>query len=137
MLDKSHPKWRDAEERLRKEPILWLTTVREDGQPQSSPVWFWWDGDALLVYSMPSAGKVANIRGHPAVSVHLSDDGQGGDIVTMEGTAEITRDPVAQHEGTYVGKYRQMIVDLGYDNQRFAKEYSTEIHIVPGRARLW
>ena len=50
---------------------------------------------------------------------------------------EITRDPVAQHEGTYVGKYRQMIVDLGYDNQRFAKEYSTEIHIVPRRARLW
>jgi len=137
MIDKSHPKWRDAERRLRHEPILWLTTVRGDGQPQSSPVWFLWDGDGFLVYSMPAAKKVANIRGNPKVSAHLSDDGQGGDVVTLEGTAEITADRVKAADPAYVEKYRQMIIDLGYDIEGFAKEYSTAIRIVPTRARMW
>lgn len=34
-----------AERRLREERIAWLTTVRADGQPQSVPVWFLWDGE--------------------------------------------------------------------------------------------
>ena len=42
-----------AERRLREEEIAWLTTVRADGQPQSVPVWFLWDGDAFLIYSQP------------------------------------------------------------------------------------
>lgn len=38
-----------AERRLREEEIAWLTTVRADGQPQSVPVWFLWDGDTFLI----------------------------------------------------------------------------------------
>jgi hypothetical protein len=34
-----------AERRLREEQIAWLATVRSDGQPQSVPVWFFWDGE--------------------------------------------------------------------------------------------
>jgi Pyridoxamine 5'-phosphate oxidase len=34
-------------ERLAIEPIVWLTTAGADGQPQSSPVWFHWDGLAF------------------------------------------------------------------------------------------
>ena len=137
MIDKSHPKWRDAEERLRREVILWLTTVRGDGQPQSSPVWFLWDGDGLQVYSMPSAKKVSNIRGNPKVSAHLSDDGQGEDIVTFEATAEIPADPVKAQNEAYVEKYRKLIADLGYDEKRFAREYSVSIRLVPTRARMY
>jgi PPOX class probable F420-dependent enzyme len=137
MLDKSHPKWRDAEARLNREVIVWLTTVQGHGQPQSSPVWFRWDGEAFMVYSMPRAGKVANIRDHPQVSVHLNDDGTGGDIVTMDATAQITADPVGEHDSAYVDKYRKRIADLGYDPERFAREYSVALRIVPSRARLW
>jgi PPOX class probable F420-dependent enzyme len=137
MIDKSHPKWRDAERRLQREVIVWLTTVRHDGQPQSSPVWFWWDGEGLVLYSMPKAAKVANIRSNPRVSAHLDDDGQGEDVVTFDATAEITQDPVKAHDEAYLEKYRKLIADLGYDEQRFAREYSVGIRIVPTRARLW
>ncbi|HMC36315.1 MAG TPA: pyridoxamine 5'-phosphate oxidase family protein, partial [Actinomycetota bacterium] len=40
LVDKGHPKWRHVEGRLKKDPVMWLTAVRSDGQPQSTPVWF-------------------------------------------------------------------------------------------------
>ena len=137
MIDTSSPKWPHVEERLRTEVVLWLTTVRPDGQPQSSPVWFLWDGAAFLMYSMPSAGKVGNVRANPRVSVHLSDDGRGEDVATFDATAEITADPVKEHDAAYVQKYRQLIADLGYEVERFARAYATGIRIVPTRARMW
>ena len=47
MLDPSNPAHARADRRLRSEPVAWLTTVRADGQAQSTPVWFLWDGDTL------------------------------------------------------------------------------------------
>ncbi len=40
---------RCAEKRLREEEITRLTTVRDDGQPQSVPLWFLWDGETFLI----------------------------------------------------------------------------------------
>ena len=42
-----------AEERLRGEEMIWITTVRGDGQPQTSAVWFHWDGTDFLLFSQP------------------------------------------------------------------------------------
>lgn len=44
-----------ADRRLREEEeeVAWLTTVRADGQPQSVPAWFLWDGETFIVYSRP------------------------------------------------------------------------------------
>jgi Pyridoxamine 5'-phosphate oxidase len=58
--------------RLTGEPIGWLTTVNPDGQPQSSPVWFVWDGESLSLRSQPHAGKVRNVGANPGVAFHLA-----------------------------------------------------------------
>ena len=50
MLDTTSEAGACTEERLRNEEIAWLITVRPDGQPQSVPVWFLWDGEGFLVY---------------------------------------------------------------------------------------
>ena len=34
-------------QRLTGEGVGWLTTAAANGQPQSSPVWFIWDGASL------------------------------------------------------------------------------------------
>jgi PPOX class probable F420-dependent enzyme len=65
-------------QRLSNEPIGWLTTAGADGQPQSSPVWFIWEGVSLWLRSQAHAGKVRNIRANPRVAFHLADDGHGG-----------------------------------------------------------
>src|SRR3712207_8123899 len=65
MLDAEGGAGARAEDRLRGEEVAWLTTVRPDGQPQSVPVWFLWDGEAFLVYSRPGARKLRNIEANP------------------------------------------------------------------------
>ena len=57
-LDPSDPKHAHAYERLSADLIVWLTTVDASGQPQSTPVWFWWDGSTFLIYSMDGANKL-------------------------------------------------------------------------------
>jgi PPOX class probable F420-dependent enzyme len=138
VLDPSKPAHAHAERRLRTEPIVWLTTVRTDGQPQSSPVWFLWDGESLLVYSQPHAQKVRNLGANPRVSLHLGDDGAGGDVVSVEGTAAVEPDtPRADRVDGYLAKYRAAIEDLGYEAGPFARTYSTAIRVHPTRARVW
>ena len=137
MFDPSDPKDAHALDRLRREPILWLTTVRMDGQPQSSPVWFVWDERSFLIYSITTSPKVPNIRANPRVALHLGDDGVGADIVTLEGTAQILENaPGVDQVPAYVEKYRGLIEEMGADPSQFASLYSTAIHVTPTRVRV-
>jgi PPOX class probable F420-dependent enzyme len=126
-----------ADDRLRRDVIVWLTTVRADGQPQTSPVWFLWDGRTLLIYSMPASQKVPNIRGDARVSLHLNDDGVGGDIVSIEGQASIgVSEPPVNEVPEYVEKYRELIAELGSDPEEFTRAYSVAIRVTPTRWRV-
>jgi PPOX class probable F420-dependent enzyme len=138
VLDPSKPAHARAAERLRGEQIAWLTTVRADGQAQSSPVWFLWDGRTFLLYSQPGAQKVRNLAANPKVALHLGDDGAGGDIVTVEGTAALEPgSPRADRVEGYLAKYRSAIEALGYEAGPFARTYSSAIRVRPTRVRAW
>lgn len=138
MLDPSNQAQAKAAERLRAEPVAWLTTVRADRQAQSSPVWFLWDGDTFLLYSQPDAQKVRNATANPRVSLHLNDDGQGDDVVTFEGEATVEPDtPRADRVDGYLTKYQTAIAALGYEPGPFARTYSTPIRVRPTRVRVW
>jgi len=126
-----------AEARLRREKIAWLTTVRGDGQPQSSPVWFLWRNGEIVVYSKPTTQKVRNVQSNAKVAIHLRDVGEGSDIVSIEGTAEIDESypPAAAIPG-YVTKYRSLIADINMDPESFAKSYSVPVRIRPAKIRV-
>lgn len=66
-----------AAERLSIEPIAWLTTAGADGQPQSSPVWFHWDGSAFWLRTQVAARKVTNIRANAKVAHTSATTGTG------------------------------------------------------------
>ncbi len=137
MLDRATPQGRHADERLRTAPVIWLTTVNAEGQPQSSPVWFLWDGESFLLYSRPG-GKVQNIAANPRVALHLNDNGTGGDIITLEGTAAIAGDAQpADRNVSYLEKYREGIARLGMTPERFAATYRVAIRVTPTRFRVW
>jgi PPOX class probable F420-dependent enzyme len=126
-----------AEARLRREKIAWLTTVRRDGQPQSSPVWFLYVDGEIVVYSKPTTQKVRNVGANPKVAVHLRDVDDGSDIVSIEGTAEIDESyPPPAAIPAYVTKYRAMIKDINMDPDSFAKSYSVPIRIRPTKIRF-
>ena len=60
--------------RLRDELVAWLVTVKPDGTPVPTPVWFWWDGETVLVYSQPGKPKLRNIAANPRVALALRTD---------------------------------------------------------------
>jgi PPOX class probable F420-dependent enzyme len=75
-----------------------VTTVDPDGVPQSSPIWFLWMDGELLIYSWKWAPRNDNVAARPSVSFNLNTDAEGGDVVTMEGTARIDPDAPPAHE---------------------------------------
>jgi PPOX class probable F420-dependent enzyme len=123
--------------RLTEHMILWLTTVGPEGRPQSSPVWFLWDGaEQLLVYSLDDTARVRNIAGNPRVAANLNSNATGGDVVTMEGFARIDRDfPQAKDMAAYVAKYQPLLDDFGWTPEHFSTDYCVPILIAIDRIR--
>lgn len=138
MLDSNTPQGARAIARLIDEKIIWLTTVRHSGQPQTSPVWFLFQNGEFLVYSLPGTARTANLEANPLVSLHLDGNGEGGDIVSIEGKAHI--DPAAppsNQVAAYQEKYAGFIARNGWTPDSFAADYPVAIRIVPTRSRAW
>jgi len=126
-----------ALERLEAELIGWLTTTNPDGQPQSSPIWFVWAGDEILIYSHKRAPRNGNIADRSRVAFNLNTDAGGGDVVTMEGEArvDLTATPPDQ-DAAYLAKYRGLLDKNGWTPEYFAAEYPIPIIVRPTRWRL-
>jgi PPOX class probable F420-dependent enzyme len=127
----------DALARLAAEEIVWLTTVRTDGQPQSSPVWFVWHDGALYVASEPGSAKVANIRRHPPVAVHLEGAGPGELVVSIEGTATVADGLPDDVALAYRRKYEAGVARLGMTGPGYLERFAAGIAVVPRRWRVF
>ena len=123
-----------ATKRLKDEYVVWLTTVSSNGTPQPNPVWFYWDGKTLLMYSQPSAHKVKNIARNPRVSVNFQANDAGEDIIVLTGTASLLKNP-PQHDPRYLQKYRDLIPKIGLTPQSLAASYSVLITMTPNKLR--
>jgi PPOX class probable F420-dependent enzyme len=124
--------------RLDDEVVIWMTTVASGGKPQTSVVWYWWDGSEFLIYSLDPAARVRNLGDNPHVSLNLDGNGRGGDVVTIEGVASLDpAAPTAAEMEDYVAKYRHRM-DRGWGGpEGFAEKYPTAIRIRPTRVRSW
>jgi PPOX class probable F420-dependent enzyme len=123
-----------AAKRLQEEYVVWLTTVSQDGTPQPNPVWFYWDGKGLLIYSQPSAHKLRNIARHPRVALNFQADHEGGNIIVLTGNATIDKNP-PRHDSRYLQKYRDLITQIGLTPESMAASYSVLIRVSPTRLR--
>ncbi len=138
LLNADNPAHAAAADRLRDELIIWLTTVNPSGQPQTSPVWFLWDGAGFLIYGSRNGPKMPNIRSNPHVSLNLDGNGQGGGIVVFEGTAHLDPDgPAAGDVAEYMAKYGERITAYGWNAEVLARDYPHVIRVTPTRARIW
>jgi PPOX class probable F420-dependent enzyme len=138
MLDVTTEWGRHAEQRLRSNIIAWLTTVGSDGRPYTSPIWFLWDGNTVLIFSQPQRQKIRNLRKNPRVTLALDDTKQGEDVVIVEGTAELLDDPeISVMLPAYVAKYGAFIQDLGWTPESMAADYSLGIRVTPTKFKSW
>ncbi len=123
---------------LESEPIVWVSTVRPDGTPHLIPIWFWWDGEALLVFSKPDAQKVRNLRANPSVMLALGDAEDDFDVGLVEGRAELLDRPTCEVlPAGHLAKYAAQLDAIGITPEDYVATYSQVIRIVPADFLGW
>jgi PPOX class probable F420-dependent enzyme len=123
---------------LEREPVVWLSTVRPDGGPHLVPIWFWWDGEALLVFSKPGAQKVRNLRVQPSVMLALGDAEDDFDVGLLRGRAELLDQPTREVlPAEHLDKYAAKLAAIGVGAEEYAATYSQVIRIVPDDFLPW
>ncbi len=119
---------------LRRDPVVWLSSVQPDGRPHLVPVWFHWDGEQIVAFSKPHARKVGNLRDQPLVMLAVGTPGPDFDVELIEATAELPRTSAADLLPRGFGaKYRDLLRRANLTVQRFTEVYSQPIVLRPTR----
>jgi PPOX class probable F420-dependent enzyme len=96
------------QEYLATKDVVVLATLRPDGAPVVTPMWFVHDADALTMISVDGLAKVANLRSDPRVCV-VAESGTRRDIrsVTVHGRATFLADTPERRAlaARFVAKY--------------------------------
>jgi PPOX class probable F420-dependent enzyme len=121
---------------LAEERVAWLSTVRPDGLPHLVPTWFWWDGEALLVYSKPDAVKVRNLEANPRLMVALGDPADDFSVGLIEAEARCDVG-TASVPDAFFAKYAGELGAGRLDPGTFRALYTRAIRIVPTRFLAW
>jgi len=138
MLDLTKERDAHIDQRLRSDPIIWLTTVRANGRPHTVPVWFLWDGKTILMFSQPETQKIRNLRNNPNVTLALDGTNEGGDVVVLEGKAELLKEKsIEVLQPGYFTKYDAAIQGMGQTPESLAQSFSEVIRITPTKFIGW
>jgi len=94
----------EMEEFLSEGHIARISTVRRDGSPHVTPVWFLWEDGEVIIITYRDSVKVKNIRrdNRVAIVVDTADPGKG---VIIEGEAGISGDNVREMTRKISAKY--------------------------------
>lgn len=76
--------------RLEEARNLWVTTVRPDGRPHLTPVWFVLDGEDLVICISGRSVKARNLAANARVACALED---GSSPLIAEGQVETILEP--------------------------------------------
>ncbi|HEV8207324.1 MAG TPA: pyridoxamine 5'-phosphate oxidase family protein [Acidimicrobiia bacterium] len=101
---RGHIPWNNIDRRLHSLREIWVATASPSGRPDATPVWFWWDGEAVYFTCAAVARKARNIAHMPDV---VLINGDGADPIIFKGTAErVTDRPELERvDRGYAGKY--------------------------------
>jgi hypothetical protein len=63
----------ERNERLEVEQVIWLASVRRDGRPHLTPIWYVWLGEKFYICTARRSVKARNLAHRPQASVSLQD----------------------------------------------------------------
>jgi PPOX class probable F420-dependent enzyme len=123
---------------LRTEEVLWLSTFGTDGFPGLVPIWFSWDGEAILIVSKPHAEKIADIRADARVMIALGDAEEDFDVGLIEARAELVDTPADSFlPASHWTKYATDLAGIGLTREEYVRTYSQAVRLVPVRYLGW
>jgi general stress protein 26 len=96
--DAAPTSWADTERALEAAELLWITTVRSDGRPHSSPIVAVWLEGAIHFCTGADEQKAVNLRTNPHVllTTGRNDWDRGLDVVVEGDAVRVTDDLMLQ-----------------------------------------
>ena len=104
-----------------------LATVRADGRPHVTPIWFVVDGDSLIFNTWHTSAKARHLRRDPRASLVVDLEEPPFGYVKVDGSVTITQDPseVKRYATLIGGRY------MGLDRaEEFGKRNGVEGELV-------
>lgn len=136
MIDWQSDLGRRALQRIEHEQVIWLTTISASGFPQPRPVWFVWDGESFLIYTLPAAYKLKHIAHNPNVALNFNATADGDDIQVVLGTARVDGDaPAVVDNAVYCTKYRAGFRTINMSVDEYSAMFSAAVRVTPVRLR--
>jgi PPOX class probable F420-dependent enzyme len=81
---------------LDKPTFAHLATIRPDGSPQSSVMWFAWDGERIKMTHTKTRQKFQNLANEPRVALSIADPDDQYRFLEVRGTLESIEDDDAE-----------------------------------------
>lgn len=82
------------EDLLHSTALAHVATVGPNGEPQSNPVWFGWDGERLMFSQTTTRQKYRNVKREPRISLSIVDPENPYRYLEIRGeVVEIEDDP--------------------------------------------
>ena len=114
-------------EKLEKQQTIWFGSVRSDGKPHLTPVWFVWHEGKLYISIDSNSVKSRNLKQNPWVVFALED---GSHPVICEGKAVFIMPPLKEAlSAAFYSKYEW---DLAKEAQ-----YDQIVEITPIKWMTW
>ena len=99
------------EARLGRQKEIWMATVRSDGRPHLTPLWFIWLEEKIWISTGMATQKFTNLRGNQSVVLALPDP---LNVLIIEGEAHVAaRNEVDKLADYFFNKYEW---DFRYDD---------------------
>ncbi len=113
-----------------------LSTLRPDGSPITSSVWFALDGDVILISTPAARPKARNARRDARVSFIVDTRERPYKGVAIEGVVEVIEDPARKSMRTIAERYLGPVLPEAME-QRIAGTERVMLRITPSRIRPW
>lgn len=121
----------DVERRLEQEPVVWFVSVRANGSPHVTPVWFVYTRGTWWIATARRNIKVGNVEHEDQVSLALPDTGRP---VVAEGRVRVHQSDFPEAvAGAFANKYGGWdIASVEPDGPRVLFEVVTDRWLLAG-----
>ena len=115
-------------------PVGVVATLRADGSPHALPVWYWYDGAAVFIWTGEDRAWVHHLRRDPRVAFSVQDQAEPYAAVLMRGTAETSPADDETIRRIVAGYVPAAEIDAYIE---IWKSLQTMVKITPSEIRAW
>ncbi len=91
---------------LRRPLTVSFSTIRPDGSPHVTPIWFEYDNGKFYCFMNSGSIKVSNVSRNPHVALCIATHNEPYKYVIAEGVCEVTREGISERAHSISTRYQ-------------------------------